>query len=84
MTTIMVNDDIHTLIIERQLEMRRKYKMYIRISDIVTAIIQNSIDSIKQRYIFEKYGVNITVSQIIDILLKNHICKIEELFNIKV
>lgn len=84
MTTVMVNDDIHTLIIERQLDMHRKYKMYIRISDIVTVIIQNGIDSIKQRYIFEKYGVNITVSQIIDTLLKSHICKIEELFNIKV
>ncbi len=35
MTAIMINGE-HTLIVEKQREIRKRYKMYIRISDVVT------------------------------------------------
>lgn len=44
----MIDGGIHTLIVEKQLEMRRKYKMNIRISDIVAAIIQNGVGNMDE------------------------------------
>lgn len=48
MTAIMINGDIHTLIVEKQREIRKRYKMYIRISDVVTVIIHNGIGNIEE------------------------------------
>ena len=48
MTVIMIKGDMHTLIIEKQREIRKRYKIHIRISDVVVVIIQNGIGNIEE------------------------------------
>lgn len=44
--TVSIPDDIHALIVDKQLEIRRKYKITVRISDIIALIVKNNIDKI--------------------------------------
>jgi hypothetical protein len=44
----MIHDNMHALIVDKQQEIRNRYKIYISISDIVTVIIENGIDNIEK------------------------------------
>lgn len=44
--TVSIPDDIHALVVDKQLEIKRKYKMTVRISDIIALIVKNNIDKI--------------------------------------
>lgn len=52
--TAPIQDDIHELIVDKQTEMRRKYKINVKISDIIAACVK---DSIKRAERF--FGVNV-------------------------
>lgn len=51
--TAPIPDDIHELIIDKQIEMRRKHKISVKISDIIAACVTDSIKT-AERF----FGVN--------------------------
>lgn len=54
--TASIQDDIHTLIVEKQKEIFNKYRVYIRISDIIAMCIRNSISNIEETIFKPKMG----------------------------
>lgn len=43
--TVAIPDEIHTLVVDKQLEIRRKYKITVKISDLIAVIVKNNIDN---------------------------------------
>lgn len=47
MKTLAISEEVHFLIAKKQLEIREKYKIHIKISDIANFILKNNIDQIE-------------------------------------
>lgn len=45
--TVAISDEVHILISKKQLDMREKYKIYLKISDIANFILKNNIDKLE-------------------------------------
>lgn len=43
--TVAIPDEIHALVVDKQLEIRRKYKITVKISDLIAVIVKNNIDN---------------------------------------
>lgn len=44
--TASIPDDVHDLIIDKQMELKKKYRIYVKISDIIAVIIRNNIHNV--------------------------------------
>lgn len=44
--TAPIPDDVHALIIDKQTELKRKYKISVKISDIIAVVMKNNIHKI--------------------------------------
>lgn len=44
--TAPIPDDIHALIIDKQTELKRKYRISVKISDIIAVVMKNNIHKI--------------------------------------
>lgn len=49
--TIAISDDIHILITEKQLELFKKYRINVKISDITEAAIKYGINSVDKVFV---------------------------------
>lgn len=44
--TVSIPDEAHNLIVDKQLEIRRKHKVHVRISDILYLLTKHNIDKL--------------------------------------
>lgn len=44
--TAPIPDDVHALIVDKQTELKRRYKISVKISDIIAIVMRNNIDNI--------------------------------------
>lgn len=49
--TVGISDDMHTLVREKKLELFKKYKITVKIADIVNAAIKNCVDNIDSVFV---------------------------------
>lgn len=49
--TVAISDDIHILITEKQLELFKKYRISVKISDITEAAIKYGIDNVDNVFV---------------------------------
>ena len=55
--TVIISDDDHALIVAKQREIYKKYRVSLRIVDITSAMIRYSIDKIEELFSLGEYGV---------------------------
>lgn len=48
--TAPIPDDVHALIVDKQIELRRRYKVNVKISDIIAVVIKNNIDKVGEYF----------------------------------
>lgn len=44
--TAPIPDDVHALIVDKQTELKRKYKISVKISDIIAVLVKNNIHKV--------------------------------------
>ena len=44
--TAPIQDDVHALIVDKQLELKRRYKVSVKIADIIAILVKNNINKV--------------------------------------
>ena len=44
--TAPIQDDVHALIVDKQLELKRRYKVSVKIADIIAMLVKNNINKV--------------------------------------
>lgn len=58
--TVAISDEVHILISKKQLDMREKYKIYLKISDIANFILKDNIDKLED---IIRSGINVETTK---------------------
>lgn len=46
--TAPINDDVHALIVDKQTELKRKYKVIVKISDLIALYVRHGVDATEE------------------------------------
>ena len=49
--TVAISDDVHILIIEKQLELFKKYRVSVKIADLTEAAIKHGIENVDKVFV---------------------------------